>query len=155
MDRYRREHHWEPPTLELGLEQNVRRAVIYRPGELRAILEKLEDWMRVLGYPRKDIFAVALALREAVANAVRHGNRGEPMREVRISYLVTPEKVLAEVQDEGRGFDPGSVTNPFTGADGARPHRKRGLFLIRAYMSWVNFTPPGNRVMFGRQRSAP
>jgi serine/threonine-protein kinase RsbW len=150
---FERQNRSEPPTLELGLEQNVRRVVLHGPGELSPIIQKLEDWMRVLGYPRKDVFAVALALREAVANAVRHGNRGDRTKKVRLSYLVTPEKVLIEVEDEGRGFDPESVPSSFMHGDAARPGCKRGLFLIRAYMSWVTFTPPGNRVMFGRPRS--
>jgi serine/threonine-protein kinase RsbW len=109
--------------------------------------------MRVLGYPRKDIFAVLLALREAVANAVQHGNRGTQAKQVRISYLVTAEHVLVEVQDEGSGFDPASVPNPFTQGNGGRPKHRRGLFLIRVYMSWLAIMPPGNRVLFGRQRS--
>jgi serine/threonine-protein kinase RsbW len=144
----------EPMTLELGLEQHVRRVVLHGPGELRPVIDKLEDWMRVLGYPRKDLFAVMLALREAVANAFRHGSRGDPAKSVRLSYLVTLERVLLEVEDQGRGFDPGSVPNPFTAGNGGRPDAKRGLYLMRVYMSWVSFTPPGNRVLLGRQRSA-
>jgi serine/threonine-protein kinase RsbW len=144
----------EPLMLELGLEQNVRRVVLHSSGELRPVIEKLEDWMRVLGYPRRDVFAVALALREAVANAVQHGNRRDPAKKVRLSYVVTPERVMVEVEDEGRGFDPDCVPNPVTEGDAARPHRQWGLFLIRAYMSWVTLTPPGNRITFGRPRSA-
>jgi serine/threonine-protein kinase RsbW len=153
MHCYDRKNLWEQVVWDVGLAQNVRRVVIQQQSELRPICEKIEVWMRVLGYPRKDIFAVLLALREAVSNAVRHGNRGDPARQVRISYLISPENVLMEVEDQGRGFDPLTVANALTEADSGRPERKRGLFLMRVYMSCVGIIPPGNRIMFGRKRS--
>jgi serine/threonine-protein kinase RsbW len=143
----------EPLPLDLRLVHQLHQAVIHQPAELRRVAEKIENWMRVLGYPGKDIFAVILALREAVHNAVRHGNQGNPNCRVRICYLVTPEAAFVEVEDQGPGFAYQPPANPWTEADTTRPQRRRGLFLMQAYTDAVTVFPPGNRVAFGRKRS--
>jgi serine/threonine-protein kinase RsbW len=96
---------------------------------------------------------VQLALHEAAANAFRHGNRGDRGKTITVRYVATPAQMLLEVEDEGAGFDPGRVPDPL--AEMSRPRRAcRGLFLMRAYATWVSFSPKGNRVTFARQRSA-
>jgi len=116
------------------------------------ILEKIAAWMKVYGYPAKDVFAVTLAVHEATSNAFRHGNRGDSSKPVSISYLVTQDDVLIRVQDEGRGFDPEQVADPSHPENIDRPGG-RGLMLMRAYCHWICFAPPGNRVTFSRRRS--
>jgi serine/threonine-protein kinase RsbW len=137
----------------LGLEEKAQRVRGRSLAELRPTLEQIEGLMRVLGYPRKDIFAVILALAEAVTNAVRHGNRGDRGKQVQVSYLVTAAEVLVEVEDQGRGFDPGQVHDPLTGESLGRASG-RGLFLMRAYLTWLSFNQEGNQVMLCKQRSS-
>jgi serine/threonine-protein kinase RsbW len=108
--------------------------------------------MRILGYPGKDLFAMRLALAEAVINAFRHGNLGDPSKAVRVSYLVTPLEVAAEVEDDGAGFDPEQVSDPLAGVNIERVSG-RGVFLMRVYMSGVSFNRRGNCVTLWRQRS--
>jgi serine/threonine-protein kinase RsbW len=139
--------------VDLGLEADVRRERARSLAELGPLFERLEGWMTVLGYPRKDIFAVRLALREAAVNAFRHGNRGDPAKHVRVSYLVRDHEVVLEVADEGRGFNPALVSDPVAESNAGRP-AGRGLFLMRVYMNWVSFNPAGNRVTLCRLRSA-
>jgi serine/threonine-protein kinase RsbW len=141
-----------PETVDLGLEPDVCRLRLRSLAELPAVFEKLEGRMTVLGYTRKDIFAVILALHEAVANAIRHGNRSDPAKHVQLSYLVRPTDVLLEVEDEGPGFDPSRVPDPLT-PEKIGWSSGRGLFLMGAYMSWVSFSPLGNRVTLCRLRT--
>lgn len=138
--------------MDLHREKLARRAQLASPSEMRSVFETLESWMRFVGYPHKDIFAVTLALQEAATNAFRHGNRGDSAKYVQVTYLVAETEVLVEVQDEGFGFDPDQVPNPLAEEYLDRPGG-RGLFLMRAYMSWVAFTPQGNRVTMGLWRS--
>src|SRR5947209_2080167 len=93
-----------PEPVDLGLEPDVCRVRLRSLAEVGPLLEKLEGLMTVLGYARKDIFAVVLALHEAAVNAVRHGNRADPTKQVRVSYLVRPTEVILEVEDQGLGF---------------------------------------------------
>jgi serine/threonine-protein kinase RsbW len=136
----------------LALEPNAMQFQVHKPAELSLFFETLEAWMRILGYGRKDIFAVSLALHEAAGNAFRHGNRSDPRKTIHIRYLVTVAEVLLEVEDQGRGFDPEQVPDPITEPYLDRPGG-RGLFLVRTYMTWVSFNPEGNRVTLCRQRS--
>jgi anti-sigma regulatory factor (Ser/Thr protein kinase) len=139
-------------TTALSLEENACCVEVHSPAEMRLVFAWLGDWMRALGYPGKDIFALTLALREAVANAIRHGNGGDPDKCVWVGYLVKPDEALAEVQDQGSGFDPALVRARFAGQDGDRPVG-RGLFLMQSYLSRVGFTPEGNRVTLCRRHS--
>jgi len=138
--------------IDLGGNPWVRRVTLGHPAELRPLSEKVDSWMRVLGYPGKDIFAVRLALGEAAINGFRHGNQGDPTKVVRVSYLVAPDEVVVEVEDEGPGFDPGLVPDPLLPENCERTSG-RGLFLMRVYMSGVAFNRQGNRVTLCRRRS--
>jgi serine/threonine-protein kinase RsbW len=147
-----KDHQFHPRTVDLALEQHAQQFRVHRPAELRGFFGTLELWMRILGYPKKDIFAVRLALGEAVTNAFRHGNRGDPSKRIHVRYLVTVAEVLLQVEDQGSGFDPDQVPDPLTEPYLDRPGG-RGLFLMRTYMTWVSFNREGNRVTLCRQRS--
>jgi serine/threonine-protein kinase RsbW len=108
--------------------------------------------MEATGYPEGDVFAVRLALGEALLNAIEHGNGGDPAKQVRVSYLVLQGVVLAEVEDEGPGFDPAQVPDPRDPENLEQPSG-RGLFLMRHYMDSVTHNDLGNRVTLCRYRS--
>jgi serine/threonine-protein kinase RsbW len=134
------------------LERSVRYVAANSLAALLPVFVKIEDWMRVLGYPRRDLVAVTLALREAVLNAVRHGHRGDTNKLLRLKYLVTDTEVLVEVEDEGFGFNPDAIPDALAGWEDQQP-RGRGLFLMQSYTSWLSFNPTGNRVTLCRERS--
>ncbi|MFI5336601.1 MAG: ATP-binding protein [Opitutales bacterium] len=140
--------------IDLGNNEQVRQMTLRTLADGRHLSEKVDDWMRVLGYAGKDLFAVQLALGEAVINAFRHGNQGDPGKVVRVRYLVTRAEAVIEVEDEGAGFDPNQVPDP-RGAEQIDRIRGRGLFLMRVYMSGVNYNQQGNRVTLCRLRSQP
>jgi serine/threonine-protein kinase RsbW len=152
MHRYGKSKPFPGAAGDLDLRENVQRARVHLPSELGEIFARLENWMRILGYARRDLIAVQLALYEAATNAFHHGNRSDPSKDVRISFLVTPDEVLVSVQDQGWGFDPDLVPDPLDEQILDRPGGL-GLLLLRACTTWLSFDPPGNRVTFGRRRS--
>jgi serine/threonine-protein kinase RsbW len=152
MHLHHQAHQFRPTTVNLALEPHVLHLQVHTPDALRPFFQLLEAWMKILGYPRKDIFAVSLTLREAVSNAFRHGNRSDPRKRIDVRYLLTPAEALFEVEDQGAGFDPEQVPDPLAEPYLDRPSG-RGLFLMRTYMTWVSFNREGNRVTFSRQRS--
>jgi serine/threonine-protein kinase RsbW len=121
--------------------------------DLPRVLDPVEAAMAGLAYPRRDILGVRLALEEAMVNALKHGHRGDPAKAARVRYRVTTDKVMAEVVDEGPGFDPGRVADPLAGENLDRPCG-RGLLLMRHYMTWVRFNPRGNAVTLCKCRAA-
>jgi serine/threonine-protein kinase RsbW len=152
MHPHHKDRHAGTRTVDLGLEEHAEQVQAHARAELQPLFEHIEAWMRVLAYPSRDIFAVTLALNEAVVNAFRHGNRDDPSKSVVVRYLVRPDEVLLEVEDQGQGFDPSAVPDPLT-EEGLNRPAGRGLFMMRAYMTWVSFNREGNRVTLCRQRS--
>lgn len=114
------------------------------------ILSKLEG----IGFSKEDVFAVHLALQEAITNAVTHGNEMDPTKEVKVEYSLDPDKIEISVTDEGDGFDPQVVPDPRVGKNLYRPHG-RGLLLICSYMDVVKHNEQGNTVYMVRYRERP
>jgi len=114
------------------------------------ILSKLEAY----DFGQDDIFGVHLALEEAFINAVRHGNKMDPEKKVKIDCLVDFDKVEVSLTDEGEGFDPDGVPDPRYG-ENLYKAGGRGLFLMRSYMDMVKFNKQGNCVHMVRYKDQP
>jgi serine/threonine-protein kinase RsbW len=113
----------------------------------REVLSRLGD----LGYDEDHLFAVRLALEEAVVNAMKHGNGFDPTLSVRVSYRAGPDRIEIRVTDEGGGFDPAAVPDPTADENLERPCG-RGIMLMRCYMDEVAFSPEGNEVLMVKHR---
>ncbi|MHC4640992.1 MAG: ATP-binding protein [Planctomycetota bacterium] len=105
-------------------------------------------------FGEEDIFAVHLALEEAFINAVKHGNKMDAVREVKIEYSVAPDRIEVRVTDGGEGFDPDAVPDPRYGENLYKPEG-RGLFLMRSYMDEVTFNERGNSVCMVKYKEKP
>ena len=105
------------------------------------ILKKLEKHK----YSKDAIFAVRLAFQEAMSNAMRHGNGEDPNKKVIVGIAVDDKQAVIEVQDEGPGFEPDCVPDP-TLPDRISLPRGRGIMLIHAYMTRVEYNKSGNRI---------
>ena len=82
---------------------------------------------------------VGMALREALANAVKHGNKLNPEKRVFVQMVVEPDSELRiEVDDEGDGFDPDAVADP-TAPDNLLRASGRGIYYMRQFMDEVRF----------------
>ena len=114
----------------------------------KQILDKLE----AQNFSQEDIFAVHLALEETFANAIQHGNKMNPEKEVKIDYSVSLDKVEISMTDQGDGFDPDVIPDPRYGKNLYKANG-RGLLLIRSYMDAVEFNEQGNRVRMVRNKS--
>lgn len=106
---------------------------------------------QVCEFSEPELFAIRLALEEALVNAIKHGNGSDPTKQVTIEYKIDPEQVRIRIEDEGPGFDPANVPDPTDPEFLERPSG-RGLMLMRHYMSHVEFSQRGNCVeMFKRK----
>jgi serine/threonine-protein kinase RsbW len=121
-------------------------------GELHNVIGPVIAAMLDKGYAHRDMFAMRLSLEEAIVNAVKHGNASDPAKEVRVRFHVTVDEALAEVEDEGPGFDPHAVKDPLATENLERPCG-RGLLLMEYYMTSVRYSERGNVVTLGRLRS--
>jgi serine/threonine-protein kinase RsbW len=119
--------------------------------EQRRVVAELLAAMTALRYGERELFGMRLALEEALVNAIKHGHRGDPTKLIRVRYRITAERVQAEIEDQGPGFNPDLVPDPRTPERLTQPGG-RGLLLMRAYLTRVCYTGRGNRVLLDLER---
>lgn len=81
---------------------------------------------------------VGIAVREAVINAMTHGNGLDPALRVDLVFSIGPRGVRAKVKDHGRGFDPGAAPDP-TSPENVLCTSGRGLLMMKAFCDEVDF----------------
>jgi serine/threonine-protein kinase RsbW len=81
---------------------------------------------------------MAIAVTEAVNNAIKHGNKADPKKKVRIHFELFDDSIVVKVADEGRGFDPDRLRDPLDPENILR-ESGRGIFILRALMDDVSF----------------
>ena len=113
--------------------------------EARRVERKVLEQVQRLGYGETARFGIRLALEEAINNAIKHGNEGDPAKGVEISFSVTEQQVEITVADQGDGFDPDSIADPTTEENLQKPSG-RGIMLMRAYVDEVRYSSKGNAV---------
>ena len=109
------------------------------------VADTLLEELQAKGYSEAVVFAVRLAIEEALNNAIRHGNAMDPGKTAELVYEITDEQVDISITDEGPGFDFQEVPDPTLDENLDKP-TGRGLMLIRAYMDIVEFNENGNEL---------
>ncbi|MGA2171897.1 MAG: ATP-binding protein [Sedimentisphaerales bacterium] len=107
--------------------------------------------LKASNFSQEDVFAVHLALEEAFINAIKHGNKMEPSRAVKIDYSIEPDKIEICMTDEGEGFDPEVIPDPRYGDNLYKP-AGRGMLLMRSFMDVVEYNKQGNSVRMIRYK---
>src|SRR5258706_4097193 len=113
------------------------------PSEVAAIspfVDKLQ--LRKCGCVSEGVSDVEIALREALANAIIHGNHQNPQKHVHVRFRCKPDEVSIEVKDQGRGFDINTITDP-TAPENTGSIHGRGIYLMKAFMDEVRFEEGG------------
>ena len=125
-----------------------------KPSAVVGVCEEVLSKLEANDFSKDDIFAVHLALEEAFLNAVKHGNKMDSSKEVRIDYNVDFDKVEISLTDQGDGFEPSSVADPRFGEDLYKPGG-RGLLLMNSYMDVVEYNESGNSLYMARYKQKP
>jgi serine/threonine-protein kinase RsbW len=111
----------------------------------RQIEEDILSCCRRHRFSDNDLFAIKLALEEALVNAVKHGNKLDKSKTVRVSYRISDQRADVTIEDEGEGFNPAELRDPCA-EENLERCCGRGILLMRAYMSNVVFNTRGNKV---------
>ncbi|MEO2033258.1 MAG: response regulator [Planctomycetaceae bacterium] len=143
------------------------------------VIAQLEEQLRTMKYSDDTgMFRISMALREAVANAIDHGNleldsdlrdedgpaysdlgrqraQQEPWknRRVTVTSRITPDQVRYTIIDQGPGFDPSVLPDPLDPENLLRAHG-RGLMLIRSFMDEVTHNESGNQITMVKWRES-
>ena len=120
-------------------------------GAGRRVTDEVLREMEAQDWIPHDIFGVHLAMEEALVNAIRHGNRMDVAKQVHVSCRMSPELIRIEITDEGAGFNPDAIPDP-TNPDRLESPSGRGVMLMKAFMSRVEYSATGNHVVLEKQR---
>ena len=124
-------------------------------GLMNGVLEYLQDRVAKLGLIKIDRSNLFVALDEAFVNAVKHGNKNDPNKLLRITAELSSKEACFTVEDEGEGFNVREIPDPCDPANLFRTSG-RGVLLIYNIMDEVEYNEQGNRVkMVKRPEPAP
>jgi serine/threonine-protein kinase RsbW len=101
---------------------------------------KADDFAKKSGLGDDFISSIDLAVRESVANAVKHGNKFDESKFVEIRLSRSESEFEMSVRDFGSGFDPDDIPDPTDPANLLKASG-RGILFMRAFMDeveWVN-----------------
>ena len=122
--------------------------------EVRRIQDDIESGLQLHEFGDSDLFAVKLAVEEALVNAIKHGNQLDPAKQVFVQYTIDEKHFEIRIKDEGLGFDPSDLPDP-TADDFLERPCGRGVMLIRSFMSSVDYLGNGNELVMSKLKSEP
>lgn len=117
-------------TVRLVISSEVRLVDV-----VHAAAEKIAG---VAGFDEDDALNVGIAVREAVINAIVHGNKQDRTRKVEVNLQARARSIRARVRDQGVGFDSSATPDPTVG-DNLMRTSGRGILVMRAFSDSVEF----------------
>ena len=126
------------------------------PSRLEAINDAASaaaEFVKRSGLSDDAAYGVDMAVREAVTNAVLHGNRQDETKTVEVEFKNLPGAIEITVRDRGEGFDPRSVPDP-TDPQNLLKTSGRGMLFMRTFMDEVEWSrhPEGGTVVRMRKK---
>ena len=137
-----------PALIELTL--------VNRSSELQRLASELERFAQNHRIPEPDIHAFSLSLDELVTNTIAYGYDDQGPHEIRVRLTLANGRLSAEVEDDGRPFNPLTAPQPdLTSAVEDRPVGGLGIHLVRSLMDHVDYRRESgkNHLMMRKQLS--
>jgi serine/threonine-protein kinase RsbW len=137
----------DPSKLTVVLDESIESRV----EQVGSVVEHLMELVRSLPCAQAHLDEVQLALTEALANAVIHGNQGDPRKRVHIwGACAAGEQLVLAITDEGEGFDAASIPDP-TLAENVFCDHGRGIFLMNRLMDSAEHRLGGRQVVLRKR----
>jgi serine/threonine-protein kinase RsbW len=121
---------------------------------MHSILDYLTKRVEKLGVVDPNQSNLFVALDEAFVNAVKHGNKFDTEKLVRITAELTCKEACFTVEDEGEGFDVNSIPDPLD-PENLFKTSGRGVLFIYNIMDEVKYNERGNRLTMVKKSSNP
>ena len=109
--------------------------------------ELTEKICKAISFSEDERDSIAIAVTEMVNNAIIHGNKLDPNKNVHISIMPLQGGIRITIRDEGDGFDPEDIPNPLA-PENLLKESGRGLFIVKSLMDEVeyNFLSGGTEI---------
>ncbi len=118
--------------------QTIRLRVGSRYENIELVQAVLDEVLEPLEIDEESGYWMGIALREALTNAMRHGNELDPEKKVEVALEVGAGAIDIVVEDEGSGFDPAAVEDPLA-PDNLLKTRGRGIFYMTKFMDKIEY----------------
>src|SRR5256714_14692711 len=82
---------------------------------------------------------IGMAVREAVANAIKHGNKLDVRKKVSATFDLRGFELEVRIKDEGEGFDPEKVSDPLNPPNLTKTSG-RGIFYMQTFMDHIEYS---------------
>jgi len=104
------------------------------------MVQEISDKISQLsGFEDDAIYWIGLSVREAVTNAIQHGNQNDKNKKVFLRFKITADRLLIAVRDQGKGIEETEIPDPLDPKNLLKPGG-RGIFFIRSFMDNVRFS---------------
>lgn len=119
------------------------------PNLIPEVDEFIFDKINPLNLEADTLSNLSLAISEALSNAMVHGNKLDPNKDVTVSIRISSDELMLGIKDQGEGFDPKSVPDP-TIPENILKDSGRGIHIMRSFIDKVfyNFTSEGTELKF-------
>ena len=100
-----------------------------------------DSFFTLAGFVSEDVYWVGLSIREAVTNAILHGNKSKAGIPVILNFKHIEDRLIVTVTDQGNGVDESQLPDPRNPENLFKPGG-RGIFLVKSFMDNVFFNTP-------------
>ena len=121
---------------------------------MNGVLQYLLERVAKMGLVKPEQSNLFVALDEAFVNAVKHGNKNDPTKLVRVGAELSPSEACFTIEDEGEGFDVQTIPDPCDPSNLFKSSG-RGVLLIYNIMDEVEYNAQGNRVKMVKRPDRP
>jgi serine/threonine-protein kinase RsbW len=121
--------------------------------EVRRVQNEIKEALTSHGFDDRDMFHIELAMEEALVNAMKHGNQLDSDKKVFLKYVVNSDHFDVRIEDQGCGFCPDEVPDP-TMPENLERACGRGLYMMRSFMTQVQYLGRGNILAMKKAKSA-
>jgi serine/threonine-protein kinase RsbW len=112
---------------------------------LRIVEKVIDDMSLELDLTDEVYGNVLVATMEATNNAIVHGNKSDPNKQVKLEIIKNEESLVIKIMDQGPGFDYTHVPDP-TAPENLEKINGRGIFLMKRLSDDIMFHDNGRIV---------
>jgi serine/threonine-protein kinase RsbW len=121
-----------------SLGKNYRLVLASKPEAVEEIEKLAAEAANIAGFNQEEQDSLAIAVTELANNAVIHGNKRDPNKKVYVTVDVVDAEVRLTIRDEGKGFNPDTLSNPLDPENLLR-ESGRGVFIVRSLMDEISY----------------
>lgn len=118
--------------------------------KIPSMLEKIESVEQLaekaanrMNFKEEEKDSLAIAVTEAVNNAIIHGNKEDDSKFVFIKFEFEEDRIIVSIKDQGTGFNPENISDPLA-PENLLKESGRGIFILSSLMDEVNFNFAGD-----------